>query len=133
MSPTDTVPANDLTIVACGPQLKSALNAVDRLKSNGWDPEIIYVHTIRPLDVELIRDSVSKTGRVLTIEEHLESGGLGDDVLRATRDIGNVRSASLAIPDRFITEYGTYDEHCETLGLTSDGIVNKVTDWLGSN
>jgi transketolase len=123
----------NLTIVACGPQLKSALNAVDRLKSNGWDPEIIYVHTIRPLDVELIRDSVSKTGRVLTIEEHLESGGLGDDVLRATRDIGNVRSASLAIPDRFITEYGTYDEHCETLGLTSDGIVNKVTDWLGSN
>jgi transketolase len=121
----------NLTIVACGPQLKSALDAVDGLQANGWDPEVIYVHTIRPLDVGMIRDSVSKTGRVLTIEEHMESGGLGDDVLRATRDIGNVRSASLAIPDRFITEYGTYDEHCETLGLTAEGIVNKVADWLG--
>lgn len=123
----------DLTIVTCGPQLRSALNAVDRLRSDGWDPEIIYVHTIRPLDVDLIRDSVSKTGHVLTVEEHMESGGLGDDVLRATRDIGNVLGASLAVPDRFITGYGTYDEHCEQLGLTADGIVNKVADWLGSN
>ena len=122
----------NLTIIACGPQLKSALEAVDRLQSSGWDPEIIYVHTIRPLDVEMIRDSVSKTGRVLTVEEHMESGGLGDDVLRATRDLGNVRSASLSIPDRFITEYGEYEEHCQALGLTADGIVTKVADWLGS-
>jgi len=124
---------SNLTIVACGPQLKSALNAVDGLHANGWDPEIIYVHTIRPLDVEMIRESASKTGRVLTVEEHMESGGLGDDVLRATRDNANVRSASIAIPDRFVTEYGTYEEHCVTFGLTSEGIVCKISDWLGSS
>jgi transketolase len=123
----------NLTIVACGPQLRSALNSVESLKSNGWDPEIIYVHTIRPLDVEMIRDSVAKTGRVLTVEEHMESGGLGDDVLRATRDMPNVRSAALAIPDRFITEYGSYEDHCESLGLTAEGISSKVASWLGSN
>jgi transketolase len=122
---------SNLTIVACGPQLKSAIGAVDKLQADGWDPEIIYVHTIRPLDVDMIRDSVSKTGYVLTIEEHMESGGLGDDVLRAIRDIANVRGASLAIPDRFITEYGTYEEHCESLGLTPQGIVTKVANWLG--
>jgi transketolase len=123
----------NLTIVACGPQLKSALYAVDGLQADGWDPEIIYVHTIRPLDVEMIRDSASMTGHVLTVEEHMESGGLGDDVLRATRDIANVRSASIAIPDRFIVEYGTYEEHCEMLGLTANGIVSKIGSWLGSN
>ena len=121
----------NLTIVATGPQLKSALDAVDSLHADGWDPEVIYVHTIRPLDKQMIRESAAKTRRILTVEEHMESGGLGDDVLRATRDLADVRSASIAVPDRFVTEYGTYLEHCQTLGLTAEGIVAKIRSWLG--
>lgn len=121
----------DLTIVATGPQLRNALAARDALAQMGWDPEIVYVHTIRPLDAELIRASAAKTGRVLVVEEHMQSGGLGDDVLRATRDMAGVRVASLAIPDAFVTEYGSYDEHCQRLGLTREGIVARVAAEFG--
>lgn len=64
----------------------------------GWNAEILYIHTIRPLDTDLIRASVDKTRHVLVIEEHTRNGGLGDDVLRATRDISNVRYSFLSIP-----------------------------------
>lgn len=121
----------NLTIVATGPQLKSAMNARENLKISGWDAEILYIHTIRPLDTELIAESVKKTRNVLVIEEHMRSGGLGDDVLRITKDISDCRHVSLAIPDRFITDYGSYEEHCASLGLTADGIVNCINQLSG--
>ena len=123
---------SNLTVVATGPQLDSAMGAVDRLIADGWDPEILYVHTIRPLDVDAIRTSVVKTGRFVTIEEHSQNGGLGDDVLRATRDMVGVTSAGIAIPDQFVMSYGTYADHCTTLGLTSDGVISTVRDAFNS-
>ena len=123
---------SNLTLIATGPQLDSAMGAIDRLVSDGWDPEIIYIHTIRPLDVNAIRASVAKTGRFVTIEEHTENGGLGDDVLRATRSMAGVTSAGISIPGRFVMSYGTYEDHCEALGLTSDGVVSTVRDAFTS-
>ena len=122
---------HNLTVVVTGPQLDNALNARERLGNIGWDTEILYIHTIRPLDEELVRASVRKTKRVLVEEEHIRSGGLGDDVMRATMDIPYVSRASLSIPDTFITEYGTYKEHCQNLGLTSDGILEAVRSEFG--
>lgn len=117
---------SNLTIIATGPQLGNALAAKDALGDMGWDTEVLYIHTIRPLDTDLIRTSVSKTRRVLVVEEHMQSGGLGDDVLRATRDIQNMEYASLAIPDAFVTGYGLYQDHCDRLGLNRDGILSMV-------
>jgi transketolase len=121
----------NITIIATGPQLKSALQSVSGLQAKGWDPEVVYVHTIRPLDKDLIRESVRKTGRVLTVEEHMESGGLGDDVLRATRDLSDVMWTGIAVPDTFVTGYGTYAEHCAALGLSAEGIVRRVFEAFG--
>ena len=123
---------SNLTILATGPQLQSALNAIDGLVADGWGPEILYAPTVHPIDIEAIRASAAKTGRVITIEEHMEIGGVGDDVLRATRDMPNVFVQSLAIPGRFVTGYGTYEEHCETLGLTADGIQQRVKETFHS-
>ncbi len=72
-----------------------------------------------------------KTHRALVIEEHMRSGGLGDDVLRATRDIQNVEYSSLAIPDTFVTGYGTYQDHCDKLGLNKNGILDIVKTFIG--
>jgi transketolase len=105
--------------------------ARDALADIGWNAEILYIHTIRPLDRELIRTSVSKTQHVLVVEEHMQSGGLGDDVLRATSDIANVKYSFLSIPDIFVTEYGTYNDHCERLGLTPSGVLQKVKADFG--
>ncbi|MFQ5740315.1 MAG: transketolase C-terminal domain-containing protein, partial [Acidobacteriota bacterium] len=120
----------DLTLVATGPQLANALAARESLGNLGWDIEILYLHTIRPLDVEAIRTSVMKTHRVLVVEEHMRSGGLGDDVLRLSRNIANLQYSSLSIPDAFVTGYGSYEDHLEKLGLTPEGIVHRVaTDF----
>lgn len=123
-------PGSDITLIATGPQLKSAVGALTALTETGWDPEILYVHTVRPLDEDAVRTSLGKTGRSLVIEEHFETGGLGDEVMRAVRS-APVPTASLAVPDRFITEYGTYDQHCERLGLTPAGVVARVSFVFG--
>ncbi|MFC1532308.1 transketolase family protein [Thermodesulfobacteriota bacterium] len=117
---------SDLTIIATGPHLKTSLDAVTNLATLGWDTEIVYLHTIRPLDMDLIMGSLNKTKRVLVIEEHMECGGLGDDILRLTKDIEGLQFASLSIPNIFITEYGGYFDHCRTLNLTPKGIINTV-------
>jgi transketolase len=114
-----------LTVVVTGPQLKSVIEASEMV-----DTEIIYVHTIKPMDAELVRQSVSKTGKVLTIEEHNVIGGLGDEVSMAVADIGNVIQLRLGISDRFLTEYGSYDQHCAALGLDTKGIKNKIEGLL---
>jgi transketolase len=124
---------SDISLIATGPQLSSAMGAVDSLLDAGWDPEVIYIHTISPLDVGMIRASALKTGRMLIVEEHMEAGGLGDDVMRATRDMRDVVSESLAIPGRFVTGYGTYEEQCAQLGLTSEGIVSRVAEVFGQD
>jgi len=118
----------NLTIVATGPQLGSAMSAREGLADMGWDAEILYIHTIRPLDTDLIRASVGKTRRVLVIEEHMRSGGLGDDVLRTVHDLCDIQFASLSIPDAFVCDYGSYQEHCERLGLTPAGILREVAE-----
>ncbi|MCJ7655822.1 MAG: hypothetical protein MUO97_11105, partial [Dehalococcoidia bacterium] len=107
------VEGSNLTIVVTGPQLRNAMATRETLSKMGWDAEILYIHTIRPLDMELICASVRKTRRVLVIEEHMQSGGLGDDVLRAVRDVSDLQFSSLSIPDVFVTGYGTYEDHCE--------------------
>jgi len=122
---------SNLTLVVTGPQLRNALTAKPGLEEKGWDPEIIYIHTLRPLDTELIRASVRKTRRVLVIEEHMRSGGLGDDVLRITHDLGGIQFGSLSIPDKFVRGYGHYEDHCKALGLTREGILDNVASDFG--
>lgn len=123
---------SNLTIIATGPQLHNALVSRNALSDMGWDVEVLYIHTIRPLDTDLIRVSVSKTRRVLVIEEHMQSGSLGDDVLRTTRDIPDVSYSFANIPDTFVTGYGSYQDHCEKLGLTPGGILSRVKADFGT-
>lgn len=122
------VEGRDLTLIATGPQLRTALGARERLRSLGWCPEVLYLHTVRPLDERLVCASAAKTRRVVVMEEHMRSGGLGDEVLRCTRHIPDLAFASASIPDAFVTGYGSYEEHCESLGLTPEGIVSHVRE-----
>ena len=99
------------------------------MRSDGVKGEVIYVHTIRPLDTELIRASVAKTRKVVVIEEHMRSGGLGDDVLRATYDVPSMKFHSVSIPDTFVTGYGTYDQLSASCGLTTEAVVEAINNW----
>jgi transketolase len=116
----------DVSIVAVGSQLQSALDARPVLQQLGISAEILYLHTVKPFDAELIRSSVCKTKRCLTIEEHGPYGGVADDVLRAVRDIDGVRCRSLNIGERFIHDYGTYEQLCDRLGLSAENVVSQA-------
>ncbi len=120
-----------LTVIATGPQLRTAMGLREKYGSHGLSVDVIYVHTIRPLDTALILDSVRKTNRVVVIEEHMRSGGLGDEVLRAVYGVPGLQFLSAAIPDRFIRGYGSYEDLCESAGLSIDGIAARIDAEFG--
>ena len=116
---------SDLTIIAAGPQLKNAVLARQELERQGKSIEIIYIPTIHPLDAPTIHQSIAKTKRVVVIEEHNCSGGVGDDVRRIIMDIPNVKMVHLGIKG-FIRDYGTYEQLCAQAGLSVEGILKAV-------
>jgi len=120
----------DLTLVAVGSQLRTALEAWEPLKKMGISVDLLYVHTIKPFDTVAVKASLTKTRRCLVVEEHGMYGGVFDDVLRVSRDIEGVQYSSIAIPNRFLRDYGSYEEHCLSLGFSAEGILHKVTSEL---
>ncbi len=120
----------DITIIVAGPQLENSIKAREELEKQGITTGIIYIHTIKPLDREMIMESAKKTGRVLTVEEHNIIGGLADEVARSLEEIRGIKLSRMGVNDQFITDYGTYDEVCTSIGLTSEGIINKVKEMM---
>lgn len=115
----------DVTILCIGTQLKTALQAVEALKTNKVDTEVVYLPTIKPFDRALVSASVEKTRRLLCIEEASAHDGVFNLAVRATLGIANVQYSQMAIDD-FIHGYGTYDDLCEKIGFTPQGVVKRV-------
>lgn len=113
----------DVTIVVTGPQLSNAMAARKLLTNRGHSVEVLYVHTIRPLDTPAILESVAKTKRVVVVEEHFENGGLGDDVLRAVKDLPGFRFGSRNLGTKFVRTYNSYEGLCALVGLSPEGIA----------
>jgi len=120
----------DATILAIGPQLKSAMQASAMLMEIGIEADVLYYPTIKPFDELLLMESVRKTKRILVIEEHSKYGGINEDVLRATCNVHGVSYSFINIPDAFSRGYGAYKEHCELLGFTGDNIVYAIQSLM---
>ena len=118
----------DISVITTGPQVDNVVNASEILMARGINVEIIYIHTIKPLDGELIINSALKTKRILIVEEASVRGGLGDEVSMAVGHLQGISTYRMGIGDNFITDYGTYDEICKKIGLDRDGIANKVEE-----
>lgn len=117
----------DITLAACGPQLRTALAAAGLLSGRGIDAEVLYFPTLKPFDSALLNESVLRTRRLICIEEHVEFGGLGDVALRAARHVAGLHSDFLFIPDAFQRGYGTYEDHCQALGLTPQHLADRAS------
>lgn len=116
---------NDVTIIATGHLVWKALEAADKLETVGIDAEVINIHTIKPLDNEIILNSVSKTGCVVTAEEHQINGGLGDSVAQLLALKNPIPMEFVAVMDTF-GQSGKPDRLMKHYGLESDNIVESV-------
>ncbi len=124
---------SDLTIITTGPHLTTALAAQDELRQKGFHPEIIYIHTIVPLDRDQLLASVQKTRRILVVEEHVFHGGLSSRVLELVRGIRDLQFSSLCLSNEFATHYGSYEDQCRRVGLTKEGILRHVLEKFSKN
>jgi transketolase len=119
----------DVTLVATGTMTWHALVAADRLGSRGVSAEVVHVPTVKPLDAETLLASISRTGRVVTVEEGQVAGGLGGAVCELMAGAGPVPVLRLGIRDRY-GETGGPDELLEKFRLTGPLIAVDVEDWL---
>jgi transketolase len=116
------VQGTDVTIIACGHMVWKALEAQVQLAEKGISAEVINMHTIKPLDTEAILSSVAKTGCVVTAEEHMMNGGLGDAVAQVLAKSSPAPQEFVAVNDTF-GESGTPNELLKKYHLETADIV----------
>ena len=115
----------DVTIVATGHLVWESLQAAERLEAEGISVEVINIHTIKPLDEDIILKSVAKTGCIVTAEEHNKLGGLGESVSR-TLALNNPTPQEFIATDDTFGESGTPEQLMKKYGLDADAIVIAV-------
>lgn len=119
------IEGTDVTIVATGHLVWEAITAATELEKQGIEAEVINIHTIKPLDNELILNSVRKTGAVVTAEEHNILGGLGESVARVLAENNPTPQEFVGTNDTF-GESGTAEELMKKYGIDSTAIIEKV-------
>ena len=116
---------NDVTIVATGLMVNEALQAADKLAAEGINARVINIHTIKPLDKDIICKAAKETGVIVTAEEHSVIGGLGSAVAETVTECCPVPVVKVGVNDVF-GHSGPAVELLKEFGLSADNIAEKV-------
>jgi transketolase len=119
----------DVSIIATGLMVGEALKAADKLLEKGISARVVNIHTIKPIDRDIIIESAKKTGLVVTAEEHNIIGGLGSAVSEVLAEEYPTRVVRIGVEDKFGMS-GPAVELLKKFGLDCDGIVTKVLSAL---
>ena len=119
----------DITIIATGLEVSQSLIAADILKEKGIEAAVINIHTIKPLDKEIVINAAKETGRIVTVEEHSVIGGLGSAVSDAVCENYPVPVHKIGIQDRY-GESGPAAALLEKFGLDGKGIAENILEWM---
>lgn len=117
---------SDVSIIANGVMVSIALEAANLLKEKKINAEVIDMHTVKPLDVTTLIHTASKTGKVVTIEEHNTVGGLGSAISEVLSEHKPVFIKRIGIPDVFGTAGRSYEELLSYFGLVSERISKII-------
>jgi transketolase len=115
----------DITIAACGAVLSLAIKAADALAGEGISAEVLEVSTIKPMDTQALAASASKTGKILTVEEHNVVGGLGSAVAESLGVNCPAKIDFVGIDDTF-TESGPYVDLMTRYGISTEEIIRRA-------
>ncbi len=119
----------DVTIVATGLVVREAVIAAEELAKEGIDARVINIHTIKPIDRDILVKAAKETGKIITFEEHNVIGGLGDAVLSVVSEECPVPVKKCGVYDRFGYS-GPAKELLEIFGLTAPGVAREVKAFL---
>ena len=119
----------DLTIIATGLPVSNCLEAAEKLAADGIDAKVINIHTIKPLDEELVVAAAKETAKVVTVEEHSVIGGLGSAVCDVLSEKAPTRVMKIGINDTF-GESGPALELLKKYGLDTDSIYAKIKAFV---
>ena len=119
----------DITIIGTGQTVFHILETGQALQKKGIRARIIDMHTVKPIDTELILKSARETGKIITVEEHSRLGGLGSSVAEIISQSYPVPVKILGFPDEFIV-HGSSSELFHHYGLTMENIILAATEML---
>jgi len=119
-------PGGDLTLVGTGVILGRCLQAAEELAGQGIDARVLEIHTLKPIDGEILRRAAEETGLIVTVEEHNVIGGLGSAVCETLADVCPVPIVRVGINDVF-GETGPHEALLDWLGLGVQDIVSAAT------
>ena len=119
----------DVTIFATGLEVYESVLAAEMLEKDGISAEVVNIHTIKPIDKELVIASATKTGKVVTVEEHFTTGGLGSAVCEVLSENAPTKVLRIGINDVF-GESGPALELIHKYELDAEGIYKKVKAFV---
>jgi transketolase len=119
------IDGDDVTLIACGVMVARTITAARQMAREGVNARVVEMHTIKPLDGELVERCARETGAVLTVEEHSIVGGLGGAVAEHLVGTHPVPMERIGIADRF-AESGPYAELLDKYGMSVDAIVEAA-------
>ena len=119
----------DVAIIATGLEVGESLAAAEMLAADGIDAKVINIHTIKPLDEELVIAAAKETGKVVTVEEHSVIGGLGSAVAEVLSEKAPTKMLKIGVNDTF-GESGPAVALIKKYGLDAESIYKKVKAWV---
>jgi transketolase len=122
---------SDVTLIGTGTVLSKAVDAAKLLKKAGISVRLIDIHTIKPLDRDLILTAARETGKIVTVEEHFVAGGLGSAVAELCSQEHPVKMKMIGLPDQYASN-GPYEELLGKYGLQSDQICETIIKFLNT-
>lgn len=120
-------------LLVCGPLLKNAIEAAEKLKAGGISVSVYSVPCIKPIDSTMIRTLADKYPLLVTIEEHQISGGLGGTVAEIVSEIAGKHSKvyRMGLQDEYTSIVGSHEYLCDHYGLSAEKIAAAVSSMLG--
>ena len=120
----------DASIFATGIMVQETMKALKTLEELGIDAEVINIHTIKPIDRDIIIKAAKETGRIVTVEEHSIIGGLGSAVCDVVCEACPVPVTKIGVMDTF-GHSGPAPKLLEEFGLCAENIINVTKKFLG--